>query len=379
MQRTERLLDLIAFLLDAKEPISWQQLREAFPEDYGRGGHAACERKFERDKADLAEIGIPLAYVPGGDDEDQSGYVLDRSAYYLPEIPLTPEEMAVLYAAGSAALASGAFPGSVDLAYALRKVAFASGADVEALPRSLIAVPTSPQGHNELGPRRAPPPSEGRASLASMLEQVWAAIRGHKRLRVRYRSMARGELTHRDVDPWGLCLRRGAWVLVGYCHLRKAERGFHVNRIEQLGVNELRPKTPDFEVPKGFDITRYAAEQPWEHKVHNPVEVQVEIGRAMAPTAARLFPGAQVSARRSGTAFARVRATYLDGLVRRVVSIGTRSRVIAPPAAVERARQMLRQVERVHAGGPRRTSPPGPNPHGPGKAPTSSTRRGKRR
>jgi proteasome accessory factor B len=294
MQRTERLLDLVAYLLDAKEPISWQQLREAFGEDYGRGASSAAERKFERDKADLAEIGIPLTYLQG-DDDDKSGYVLDRNAYYLPEIPLTPEEMAVLYAAGSASLAAGAFPGSVDLAYALRKVAFASQSDVAQLPKSLTAV--SPT---------APAPSAARALLTGMLEQLWGAVLTRKRVHLRYQAMARNDVTDRDVDPWGLCLRRGAWVLVGYCHLRQAERAFHVSRIAEMSVNEFRPKTPDFEVPKGFDIALYAAEQPWEHKIHPPVEVEIELAREIAPTAVRLFPGAKVTVRKNGTGLARL-------------------------------------------------------------------------
>src|SRR6185295_1534909 len=105
MDRTERLLDLIALLLDAREPISWAELRESFPHDYGSGSDEASERKFERDKAELLELGIPIAYVQG-DDERKDGYVVERESYYLPEVGLTPEELAVLYAAGSAALTS---------------------------------------------------------------------------------------------------------------------------------------------------------------------------------------------------------------------------------------------------------------------------------
>ena len=104
MDRTERLLDLVALLLDAHEPVSWAELKESFPEDYGSGSDEATERKFERDKAELLELGIPLTYVQG-DEDRKDGYLLDRNAYYLPEPGFTPEEMAVLYAAGSAALA----------------------------------------------------------------------------------------------------------------------------------------------------------------------------------------------------------------------------------------------------------------------------------
>src|SRR5215468_5329225 len=97
MERTERLLDLVALLLDAREPITWAELREAFPEDYGAPSDEAAERKFERDKAELLELGIPVTYIQG-DDERRDGYVVDREEYYLPEIGLTPEELALLYA-----------------------------------------------------------------------------------------------------------------------------------------------------------------------------------------------------------------------------------------------------------------------------------------
>src|SRR3954470_12707201 len=109
--------------------MAWAELRDAFPEDYGSASDEAAERKFERDKAELLELGIPIAYVQG-DDEKKDGYQVDRDAYYLPELPLTPEELAVLYAAGSAAVASGAFPGQQDLAHALRKISFHAGTEL---------------------------------------------------------------------------------------------------------------------------------------------------------------------------------------------------------------------------------------------------------
>src|SRR5688500_2664005 len=133
MDRTERLLDLVALLLDAREPISWAELREQFKDDYGRGSDEAAERKFERDKAELLELGIPIRWIQG-DDEQRDGYVVERGSYYLPEVGLSPDELAVLYAAGSAAQASGAFPGSDDLAHALRKIGFFGGRDAPTPP-----------------------------------------------------------------------------------------------------------------------------------------------------------------------------------------------------------------------------------------------------
>src|SRR5215467_12744368 len=185
MERTERLLDLVALLLDAREPITWAELREAFPEDYGASSDEAAERKFERDKAELLELGIPIAYVQG-DDDRKDGYVVDREAYYLPEVGLTPQELAVLYAAGSAALASGAFPGSDDLAHALRKIGFFAGPQ-----------PPAPKVRLELG---------GVAEtheLPARLDALWQAISDRKHIDVDYFSIRRKEVTHRRIDPYG--------------------------------------------------------------------------------------------------------------------------------------------------------------------------------
>ena len=170
MDRTERLLDLVALLLDAQEPVSWAELKEAFPEDYGSGTDEATERKFERDKAELLELGIPLTYVQG-DEDRKDGYLLDRDAYYLPDVRFTPEEMAVLYAAGSAALASGAFPGRQDLQHALRKIGFFADPNLPA-----------PRVRMELGAVR-----EAR-HVPQHLEALWTAASTRKSVTLVYAS-----------------------------------------------------------------------------------------------------------------------------------------------------------------------------------------------
>ena len=126
MQKAQRLLDLAAFLLRAAEPVSWREIQEQFADDYGGTGEAAI-RKFERDKADLLELAIPIRYEPG-DEDLAAGYQINRDEFYLPDLKLPPEDLALLYLAGSAALASGAFPYSRDLAHAMNKLSFAARA-----------------------------------------------------------------------------------------------------------------------------------------------------------------------------------------------------------------------------------------------------------
>src|SRR2546423_11722480 len=122
MDRTERLLDVVALLLGASEPIPFAELRESFPDDYG-GPREAAERKLERDKAELLQLGVPIEFVPPKyeDGRDIGGYRIDRSAYFLPAPGFEPEEAAALYAAASAALAARGFPFAHDLGPALRK------------------------------------------------------------------------------------------------------------------------------------------------------------------------------------------------------------------------------------------------------------------
>jgi proteasome accessory factor B len=126
MQKDQRLLDLAALLLKAAEPVSWREIQEQFPEDYAGKGEAAI-RKFERDKADLLELGIPVRYE-AGDEDLPAGYLIDKDDFYLPDLRLPPEDLALLYVAGSAALAKGTFPYARDLAHALSKLSFAARA-----------------------------------------------------------------------------------------------------------------------------------------------------------------------------------------------------------------------------------------------------------
>jgi proteasome accessory factor B len=330
MERTERLLDLVALLLDAKKPVSWASIRGAFPDDYG-GAAESAERKFERDKAELLELGIPLTYIPAEEEDGSEGYVVDKNTYYLPQVQWTKEELAVLYAAGSAALASGAFPGHQDLAHALRKIGFYAA-----------EAPPAPRVRLELG--GVVPQKE----LPERLELLWGAIASRKHVELQYWSPRKQETTSRRVDPYGLALRRGLWTLVGYCHLPRGVRSFHVHRIQRLTVNPKAPKSPDFEVPKDFRLDDFVAAWPWQHRFHEPLGVTVELSGALAPLSEQLFglkgPPDPAARRRQVT----VRATDLDGLVRYVMSLGQEAKVAAPGSARARFVELLQKVERLH-------------------------------
>lgn len=328
MDRTERLLDLVALFLDAKEPLSLDDIRDAFPDEYA-GSPESSQRKWDRDKNELIELGLPIAFVARNDDVP-AGYVMDKEAYYLPEVGLTPEELAVLYAAGSAVLASGAFPGKQDLAHALRKVGFFADGPLPA-----------PNVRLELGGV-----ADAR-ELPTRLELLWAAINARKTVELDYFSPHGKGLTTRRVDPYGLALRRGVWNLVGWCHLRQGLRTFHVHRIRRLAPNTKSPRQPDFEVPADFRVDAWVASWPWQHQLHPPLEVTVRLEGELAPLAEQLFP-VNVT-RDGGLARAVVPVTDLDGLVTYVLSLGAGARIEAPARATQRARELAQRVLDAHS------------------------------
>ncbi len=238
MQKDQRLLDLAAFLLKAAEPVSWREIQEQFPEDYGGRGEAAI-RKFERDKADLLELGIPVRYV-AGDEDLPAGYLIDRDEFYLPDLKLPPEDLALLYLAGSAALASGTFPYARDLAHALNKLSFAARAPGASEAAGLAA-------------RQLSAPEEGDGvDVGARVEELSRAIAHVKRVHLVYLGAERGAATERDVDPYGLFQRGGAWFLAGWCHLRRAIRTFHLSRIVSLTVNASAPRTRGLRAAPGL-------------------------------------------------------------------------------------------------------------------------------
>jgi proteasome accessory factor B len=309
MDRTERLLDLVTLLLDAKSPVTWAALARAFPDEYGTGSPEATDRKFSRDKAELLELGVPLRFEPG-EDGSLGGYVVDKGAYLLPDLGLSAEELAVLYAAGAAALESGAFPGQRELEHALRKVSFFS------------------DGHIPPPRVRVEATSAGRP-IATTLETLWAAIGAKKFVTLTYASPKATTPTQRRVDPYGLALRRGSWWLVGFCHLRSAIRTFLVHRIVDCQANTSKPKSTDFALPEGYRLEEHLANWPWQHRFHEAETVEVRLSGALAEQAPVLF-GDSGEADASGVTLT-LKVTDRQALARYALSLGPHCVVSASP------------------------------------------------
>ena len=99
--RTERMLNLLFVLLNSTTPLTREQIRERVP-GYG-DSNEAFERMFERDKAALRELAIPVETKPVDlVHDDVLGYRIDRSDWLMPEISISAQERTFLSLAASA-------------------------------------------------------------------------------------------------------------------------------------------------------------------------------------------------------------------------------------------------------------------------------------
>ena len=63
MHPLERLINLVALLLETARPLTFQEIRRVMPA-YQQGDVASAKRMFERDKDSLRDVGIPVAVGP---------------------------------------------------------------------------------------------------------------------------------------------------------------------------------------------------------------------------------------------------------------------------------------------------------------------------
>lgn len=241
-KKTERLLNLVICLLATRRYLSVQEIREAVPgyADDDDGSDTAFRRMFERDKAELRELGIPLETGSASAAfEDEPGYRIARRDYELPELVLAPDEAA-----------------AVGLAARLWQSAPLAGATGSALLKLRAAGMQPPSDDGVLEPRIG--------ASEPAFQPCLAAVRDGQRLHFHYRALGRAAAEPRRVEPWGVVSWRGHWYLVGHDLDRGAERVFRLSRM--VGQVEVRGAPGSVVPPEGVDlralVARVAQDQP---------------------------------------------------------------------------------------------------------------------
>jgi proteasome accessory factor B len=338
--RSKRLLDLVMILLRARTPVTYREIRDQFV-GYQTLNVEAGLRAFERDKADLLDLGVPIRYVTPDEDDslEDGGYVIDMKRFKMPEVRLTADEISALVLAASVAHAmpGGTYPKIVDLA--LKKLAF----DLPELPDTPTEFPR-PANNSPTVLVHFPEKVIARPELAEIYATLEAATRFHKRVTLTYQTATTGLTSRRDLDPYAMVYREGAWLVVGWCHLRHEVRSFRVDRIREA-VMAPKPKSPDFERPVDFDVKAYATRSPWTFASEPPEEVQLAVSAEGAevlnedfgPTAVKRVDGDRtlITFDCTNPEFAASRVLAAKGAIHVARGDKLRSRIAAELEAIE--------------------------------------------
>lgn len=317
MQPLERLVNLVALLLESRIPLTFDQIRDKLSEAYAHEDPSSAKRMFERDKDVLRDIGVPIEVGATDVWDAEQGYAISKDRYYLPEISFAPEEISALFVAAR----SGGDAPATD---AVRKLL--SGADggiLASLPGDGLA------GAGGSQDPRLPAAAEAVAALRCV--------------RFSYRS-ARGESSRRVVDAYGLAVRRGTWYLVGLDRDRGEVRSFRLSRLS----SDLEDAGEGSEPPEGFrtdDVIRSGPFGPGE-----PVgSAIVAFAPEVAWWARSGVPGAEVDGVRED-GWTRVRLPWdpSESLAGWILSFGPDAEAEEPP---ELRDEVLRRLEEIVAAG----------------------------
>lgn len=286
----ERITNLVALLMETRTPLTQDRIIHELNGQYP-ASEAAQRGAFERDKAMLREIGVPLeSEVLGGADAGRTGYRIDRDRYELADLQLAPDERAALQLAVAAARLA-------DAQFGLLKL----GGDRSSAPVVVANIPDLP-------------------ALPAIREA----------------SAARAELSFgyhgspRRLHPYALLLRERYWYVIGLDTDRDEVRTYRVDRIEgELTVGQAGI----FQRPADFDPRTTFPSDPKLLGDEPAARAQVQIDQPRAAAITReLGDAAVLSLGADGSIVVEVPCANLDAFRSWLFGLGEHAEVLGPPA-----------------------------------------------
>jgi proteasome accessory factor B len=236
-RRAERLVNLVICLLSTRQYITAERIRDAVPgyeaADGSRSTDEAFKRMFERDKAELRDLGIPLETGRNSHFDSEEGYRIKRRDYELPPIEFDAAEAAAIGLA--ARLWQSATLGESARA-ALLKLR-AAGTDVQASGT----------------PGAVPHVDASDPSLPVLLE----AAQLSRPVRFDYIKSGARTAEQRTLEPWGVLSWRQRWYVAGYDRDRAEGRSFRLSRI--TSKVEVFGTPGEFQRPEKVDLLEMVA------------------------------------------------------------------------------------------------------------------------
>lgn len=343
--KTHRWIDLIVALLSARNPLTFEQIAEKVPGYYYEPGtgNKSVKRKFERDKKELRDLGLPLD-TKGDEGDENSAYQIKSKDFYMPYLALhregyRPVMPQTIDQYGYTGLSRTSFEPDdlIAISDAINRLMMLED------PSLLLHVKSAAQKLTFDLPVELMPPSVARGGKISVsnphdradpvvMNGIASALADLKEITFRYTSMSSGEIAERRLHPYGLFFLMGHWYLVGYDLHREGIRNFRVNRISDITVNTARPSTPDYIIPKTFKLEEHASSRhAWELGDGDSVEAVVEFSGETAALIAQAGLGTADDQHPDRRTF---KVRRIDTFVRWLLSLERDARPVSPPLLV---------------------------------------------
>ena len=302
MRRIERLINLIAALLESPRPMPIEEIRERIA-GYEQSEFDAFRRAFERDKESLRAMGIPVELVRDPLTDQAEGYIIRKESYYLPQLDLEPDELAALRLAADAILGAGE-----EAAAGLLKLS--------------VDTPLDPLG----GPRIVW--GADVAAEQPLVAELYAALDVRRPVAFTY-SAAAGEDARRRLEPYALLHRRGQWYVVGRDLDRDAIRSFKLSRI----TGPLETLEGGYRVPESFDAGAQLGGEAWEHGPDEPVATTVRFSPSLRWWAEQNMGEWPSHEGPGGALDVQLRVGRIEALIAWVIERGSDVEIVAPEGA----------------------------------------------
>ena len=230
-------MNLVICLLSTRQFLSAERIRQAVPgyetADGSERADEAFKRMFERDKAELRDLGIPLETGRNSAFDTDDGYRITRREYELPPIEFDAGEAAAVGIAARLWQSATLGPQARSALIKLR----AGGTDVDASGT----------------PGAMPHIDAAEPTLPVLLD----AARHSRPVQFSYFKSGAGVAEKRTLEPWGVLSWRQRWYVVGHDRDRDAARSFRLSRIDGPVIAFGEPDS--FERPPNVDLLNHVA------------------------------------------------------------------------------------------------------------------------
>lgn len=284
----ERVTNLLTLLLETRTALTLEQITNEVP-GYPAGS-AALRGAFERDKAVLRDVGVPIdTEVLGGDRAGQTAYRIVRSRFELTGLELDDDERRALQLAVATVRSDVGQNGLWKL-----------GGSVAGATAVVADIPQLDQ-----------------------LPSLRAAAGARRTVAFSYRGVAR------RLDPYGLLLRGGFWYVIGHDHRYGEIRTYRVDRIEGAVTADAES---EFVRPPDFDPASTFPSDPKRLGDGESTEATVRVSGARADDVrGELGEDAVVESAADGSVVVRVATANPVAFRSWVLGLGFDAEVLGPP------------------------------------------------